>query len=481
MAALIKPYPEFEYLPHQTEGIHWMLGREAADAVHCRGGILADDMGLGKTWQTIGLLVNAPMAGTLIVVPPVLVSQWEAALSQTDLMHATFKKGKWVGSAAATVYLITYNRLQQNLLAVRGREWDRVVLDEGHYIRNSATMRHKALASIVAARRWILSGTPVQNKASDFTHLAEWLGCDTLGGRGAGRKAGIKALAADIVLRRTMTLLGDLLPPAPTHYRHDCPFETPEEKRLFTVLVGRLEDAIERNCPSTLILERYLRIQQFSSHPQLYYDAMRRKFGQGIFTRADWDNQASKIAGFERLLRADGVAPTLVFTHFKDEMRRVVATAQDHGYTVFTVGGGMSDAARQAAIDASRDVAAAGRPVMLVCQIVAANCGLNLQHLCRVIFYTQHWNPSVIDQAMTRCYRFGQMRPVAIHHLIIGAKESLNIDHLMLSKHAVKRAVAKDVLPVLEFPFHPDFVVEAVDEEEAVEAAVSDTQDDPRN
>jgi hypothetical protein len=205
------------------------------------------------------------VAGTLIVVPPVLVSQWEAALSQTDLSHATFKKGKWVGSAAATVYLITYNRLQQNLRAVRGREWDRVVLDEGHYIRNSATMRHKALASIVAARRWVLSGTPVQNKASDFTHLAEWLGCEVLAGRGAGRKAGIKALAADIVLRRTMTLLGDLLPPAPIHYRHDCPFETPEEKRLFTVLVGRLEDAIERNCPSTLILERYLRIQQFSS------------------------------------------------------------------------------------------------------------------------------------------------------------------------------------------------------------------------
>lgn len=462
MAALIKPFADFNYLPHQIEGIRWMLDREAVDAPHCRGGILADDMGLGKTWQAIGLLLNAPVPSTLLVLPPVLVQQWEAALAQTGLQQATFKKGRWVGSPHAVVFLITYSRLQQNLMVVRGREWDRIVLDEGHYIRNAATARHKALTSIPAPLKWVLSGTPVQNKASDFTHLAEWLGCEVLAGR--GRSVGIKALVTDIVLRRTMALLGDLLPPAPTHVRHDLPFETPEEKRLFTVLVGRLEDAIERDCPPALILERYLRIQQFSSHPQIYYEAMRRKFGQGIFTREDWAAQASKMAGFERILAADNVAPTLVFTHFHEEMKRVAAAGRDHGYTVYTVGGGMSETARTAQIEASRRVADQGRPVMLVCQIAAANCGLNLQHLNRVVFYTQHWNPAVIDQAMTRAYRFGQTQAVTIHHLIIGARETLNIDHKMLSKHAEKRATARELLPALEFPFHPDFVVEPVEE-----------------
>ena len=463
MAALIKPFAEFTYLPHQVEGIRWMLGREATDAPHCRGGILADDMGLGKTWQAIGLLLNAPVPATLLVLPPVLVQQWQEALKQAGLQHATFQKGKWVGSPQASVFLITYSRLQQNVVAMRGWGWDRIILDEGHYIRNAATARHKALASITAPLKWVLSGTPVQNRASDFTHLAEWLGCEVLAGR--GRFAGIKALAADIVLRRTMSLLGNLLPPAPLHVRHDVPFQTPEEQRLFTVLVGRLEDAIERDCAPAMILERYLRIQQFSSHPQIYYEAMRRKFGQGVFTRADWGSQASKMAGFERLLATNSVAPTLVFTHFHEEMKRVVAAGRDHGYSVYTVGGGMTESVRQAQIEASRRVAAEGRPVMLVCQIVAANCGLNLQHLNRVIFYTQHWNPAVIDQAMTRAYRFGQTQAVTIHHLIIGARETLNIDHLMLKKHAEKRAVARELLPTLEFPFHPDFVVEPVDEE----------------
>jgi SNF2 family DNA or RNA helicase len=458
MAALIKPYPEFTYLPHQTTGVKWMIEREAPDAEVCRGGILADDMGLGKTWQTIGLLLNAPVLYTLIVLPPVLLPQWEDALTKTELHHASFKQGRWIGSPLASVFLITYTRAQQNQIAIQTAPrgpWGRVVLDEGHYIRNAKTGRNKAINSIPAARKWILSGTPVQNSRDDFKSLVEWLGCETLPGRIGW--TGLKTLAETVVLRRTMLLLADQLPPPPTHVRHDLPFQTPEEQRMFTVLVGRLEDAIETNCPPAIILERYLRIQQFSSHPQIYYEAMRRKFGQSLFTRPDWEHHASKIAGFERLLESDSTAPTLVFTHFRQEMSRVIAAAKDRGYQTYTVGGGMTDAHRRGQIESSRVAAASGQPVMLVCQIVAANCGLNLQHLTRVIFYTQHWNPAVIDQAMTRAYRFGQVRPVEIHHLVIGSTEALNIDRLMLGKHSLKRQIAKSLLPALKFPFHPEF------------------------
>ena len=52
--ALTIPYEGFAYLPHQEEGVKWLLSREAPDARMFQGGILADDMGLGKTWQLIG-------------------------------------------------------------------------------------------------------------------------------------------------------------------------------------------------------------------------------------------------------------------------------------------------------------------------------------------------------------------------------------------------------------------------------------------
>ncbi|KAK0545157.1 hypothetical protein OC846_005673 [Tilletia horrida] len=47
-------------MPHQVQGVKWMMSREAGDQ---KGGILADDMGLGKTVQTIALILqNRPGA-----------------------------------------------------------------------------------------------------------------------------------------------------------------------------------------------------------------------------------------------------------------------------------------------------------------------------------------------------------------------------------------------------------------------------------
>ena len=74
--ALTIPYEGFAYLPHQEEGVKWLLSREAPDARMFQGGILADDMGLGKTWQLIGLILNSPLKKTLLVVPASLLETW---------------------------------------------------------------------------------------------------------------------------------------------------------------------------------------------------------------------------------------------------------------------------------------------------------------------------------------------------------------------------------------------------------------------
>jgi len=451
--ALKKCYRGFAFLPHQEEGVRWMLNRESDDAEHCCGGILADDMGLGKTWQGIGLLKNAPVDCTLLVCPPVLTAQWTAALTKSKIAFCELLKGTWTGNPAASVYITTYDRLWRSQDVVEQTPWDRIILDEGHAIRNGPkTRRFRALLALRGRRKWILSGTPVQNSQDDFKHLATWLGCDL-------ERASLRKLAADIILRRSITLLADEMPAPPEHLREDLPFLGEPEHELFSALVGRLEHALENNFPSACILELYLRIQMFSSHPQIYVEAMRRKYGQ-TYIREDWQHSSTKLEAFRGIM-SESVEPTLVFCHFKMEMDYAASAARKLGYNVFFVRGGYSEATRTRHIEESRAAVAAGEPVLLVCQIMAANCGLNLQHLTRVVFYTQHWNPAVIDQAMTRSYRYGQVSEVKVHHLIIGSDEMLNIDHKMLQKHATKRAAAKNLLSTLEFAYHPDFVVVA--------------------
>uniref|UniRef100_A0A8B9JZI1 Helicase-like transcription factor n=1 Tax=Astyanax mexicanus TaxID=7994 RepID=A0A8B9JZI1_ASTMX len=72
------------------------------------------------------------------------------------------------------VVLTTYNVLTSEYgknSVLQKVLWLRVVLDEGHIIRNPDALQSKAVLSLNAERRWILSGTPIQNSVKDVWML----------------------------------------------------------------------------------------------------------------------------------------------------------------------------------------------------------------------------------------------------------------------------------------------------------------------
>ncbi|XP_071164923.1 helicase-like transcription factor [Mytilus edulis] len=54
-------------------------------------------------------------------------------------------------------------------------EWLRIVLDEGHAIRNPNAQQTKAICALKAERKWILTGTPIQNSMKDLWSLVNFL------------------------------------------------------------------------------------------------------------------------------------------------------------------------------------------------------------------------------------------------------------------------------------------------------------------
>jgi SWI/SNF-related matrix-associated actin-dependent regulator of chromatin subfamily A3 len=54
-------------------------------------------------------------------------------------------------------------------------KWARVVLDEGHNIRNPSTKSAVAATSLLATARWILTGTPIVNSIKDLYSMLKFL------------------------------------------------------------------------------------------------------------------------------------------------------------------------------------------------------------------------------------------------------------------------------------------------------------------
>jgi SNF2 family DNA or RNA helicase len=519
----LQPRVGIHYLEHQVEGIRWMMGREAADAPWTRGGVLADDMGLGKTFQVIGLLKNGADLRTLIVCPPALYSAWRAELIACGFHVRGTKTETPSGGDGTKVWLTTYPRIVSRFADFVEESFGRVVLDEGHVLRNGGRIRadpgtggggggggkrrgrFEACYEIAerASCRWIMSATPIQNGKHDWNNLCKWLRVRMTTAPSAAdvedtplTLAQGQMIAGEIMLRRTMAELRDIMaaiPPAPTFQTHDLTIPSgSKEGKLFHALCNQLQNAMESKTVSGLIkLELYLRIQQFLVHPQIYVESMRAKFGKA-YPRPDWAGGATKWSAMRTELgrAVSDRVPVIVFCNFRAEMDRVLTEAEELGGEAWAIRGGMGSEKVGEAVTAARDAATEGRPVVVVVQIVSGGCGLNLQFCKRILFLSQHWNPAVVHQAVGRAVRIGQTVSVEVHTFRIVDDVLDNMDRRMAQLHLFKIGVAKQYCESLYEGYEPledeyseDFLVPelvavpaAAEEEEEEE---EEAQEDP--
>ncbi|CAM0907009.1 unnamed protein product [Alopecurus aequalis] len=174
-----------------------------------RGGIFADDMGLGKTLTLLSLIARSKASNvavkkpkgtkrrkiddaeegsrtTLVVCPPSVFSSWVTQLEEHTkagslkvyMYHGERTNDKKVllkYDIVITTYSILGTEFGQEGSPVKDIEWFRVILDEAHVIKNSAARQTKAVTALNAQRRWVVTGTPIQNSSSDLYPLMAFL------------------------------------------------------------------------------------------------------------------------------------------------------------------------------------------------------------------------------------------------------------------------------------------------------------------
>ncbi|APA15699.1 hypothetical protein sscle_15g104690 [Sclerotinia sclerotiorum 1980 UF-70] len=205
-------------LPHQVEGLEWMIGREIGTGkrgIVPKGGILADDMGLGKTLQSISLILSNPKPSssdetrskrklpsgldkcTLVVAPLALIRQWEAEIKdkvesshslRVCVHHGPQRTKRFQDLRKYDVVITTYQILVSEWgnsskddddegvkVGCFGIHWYRVILDEAHTIKNRNAKATQACYSLRSHYRWCLTGTPMQNNLDELQSLIKFL------------------------------------------------------------------------------------------------------------------------------------------------------------------------------------------------------------------------------------------------------------------------------------------------------------------
>jgi SNF2 family DNA or RNA helicase len=426
----------YELYPHQLKGLKFMENKERNGT----GGILADDVGLGKTIQIIALLYTRP-GNTLIACPPGVAPQWMEKLntllpedkyeivpyySQKEKKHTNIQEitQKCEDEDRILVVVTTHGQIALNSCSFLQVEvWDRVVVDEAHFLRNPATKLFLNCKRLFALYKWMLTATPVQNKANDLYSLL-YIACGMKGQTKLGKKKGISEIVRlrnQFVLRRCKHEILHKLPPLEIE-NMSCKFISNAEQDFYHKLekhtTEEFKEAMKRKNVNYMIavLEMLLRLRQCSFHPQLVIDGYKKK-GWFRDDLQEWTGVTTKLHYLEKTvlkeLKDDPTQHTLIFCQFHAEMEMIQNMLCGHGFTTFIYCG-------KTRIDARADVATGLlRPQFLIIQIRAGGAGLNLQMYNRVFFTSLDWNPSNEFQAIGRAHRSGQRKPVKVTRLLL--------------------------------------------------------------
>ena len=411
--------------PYQHDGVKWLVARELAPSLP--GGFLCDEMGLGKTVQLIATMLANPKPRTLVLVPKSIVGQWceEVRRFAPSLRVGTFDgpKRSLPEGALPHITVAPYSVLPERkgspscpLLRIG---WDRVILDEGHEIRNRKSKTHIACLALRTQIRWIVSGTPVFNSMKDFVALSAFLGIPR--DQVQGYTDQIRQM---YVLRRTKADVAQHnrrleLPP--------CDFENvememyPEEADLYRDVFDTGHEIVKRIFRSGNVgmhqmelLECLLRVRQVMAWPQLYLD--------GLAVKNDvepevWSGRSRKMETLLESIKSHPKEKTLIFTQWMGEMDRIQELLHAAAIPVFRIDGSVSKELREERIAAFKREVNGAAPVFLI-QVKAGGVGLNLQEATRIYITAPTWNPATELQAIGRAHRTGQTQKVVVRRFI---------------------------------------------------------------
>jgi len=434
------------FAPYQREGVLWMLTMEGQKSGP-KGGFLCDEMGLGKTVQLVTTMLGNPKPRTLIIVPKSIITQWAEEINRfaPNLTINIFDgPDRRIKEADVTLAPYTLLTTKEGTTPLHMVQWDRVILDEAHEIRNKKSKLFKSVCRLQTQIKWIVTGTPVFNSMEDFVSLCTFLGLSKVVVQGMTNK--IKDI---YILRRTKEDLAKInerlrLPPC---YFENVELEMyPDEKQLYEIVFLEAQDTIRDafrhaqslNAKNMVILECLLRARQCMIWPAMYLEGVAKQNG----TKAEqWVGRSNKMETLFEMIDSHPDEKTLIFCQFRGEMNHIQKNVQR---PVYRIDGSVPKEERVRQIEGFKKAAPGA---VFIIQIKCGGQGLNLQEATRVYITGPSWNPATELQAIGRAHRTGQTKPVYVKKLVYKeCSRFVSVEEEMMALQGHKSIVCSKVL-----------------------------------
>jgi SNF2 family DNA or RNA helicase len=399
------------------------------------------ERGLGKTLGTLALIDELELQRVLIVCPntaketvwlPDLQHYMGTEFDHVEVLPNTKSRRErvlaWLDgwNEREESYALIVNYEQLRILGTTKSEWkkygqwDLVVADEAHRIKNPKAKLTRAIKKIPTTYKLLLSGSIISNHAEELFSPLQFMYPDRY--RSAWRdwndryidyiEGGFSKIAVGIKIERLEQLREELgifmvyrrkvdeldLPKRTEDWRGvDL---TPSQRKAYDELAGMCVAELDsgNQVAATEGLVMLTKLRQIATGLELVDDSL-----------AD----SSKLDVALEMIEDNPDEAFVVFSWFKAAARAMEERLLAKGIEVYCVDGDTPKADRTQFIKEFQR----GKGRIFVGTIATMGESVNLFRANNAIFLDRSWNPSDNLQAADRIYRIGQTLPVTITHL----------------------------------------------------------------
>jgi SNF2 family DNA or RNA helicase len=482
------PVHDISLRDYQVEAVNWLLYMYANN----RSCILADEMGLGKTIQSCSFLETLREKGystgvSMVIAPLSTIKFWQSTFAENTksnvvLFYGSCEERNYIKDYEFSenpnyknqsskknnndlgiwlphfnVMITTYEVCQNDSTFLKKFNWDVVVIDEAHRLKNNKTQIRTTLLEFNIKHKVLLTGTPIQNNMAELFSLLEFMDPKEFKNRNdliskytdmqtETQVNEVLEILRKYMLRREKKDVEILLPKKIetiidvelTAYQKQYYRAILEKNRKF-LMRGKL-----KKLPQLLNVLSELR--KVCNHPFLVVGGREHYYEEQIHQKQLEKQQANssgvplveeeisditdpinsdplifcsgKIVLLHKLLiklKAEG-SKALIFSQFTSTLDLIQDFLANYDYEYERIDGSVTGRSRFAAM--KRFNAENSTSLVFLLTTRAGGIGLNLQSANTVIIFDSDWNPQGDHQAIARSHRMGQKKDVKVYRLL---------------------------------------------------------------